>query len=44
MLLLMQPIKISDKNHQTLLQLKLDWHMKSVDKVITKLLAEVKQH
>ncbi len=34
----MQPIKISDENRRKLLQLKLDWNLRSVDIVITKLL------
>jgi predicted CopG family antitoxin len=32
------PIKISDDNRKKLLQLKLDWNMKSVDAVIARLL------
>ena len=32
------PIKISDGIRKKLLQLKLDWNMKSVDAVITRLL------
>lgn len=32
------PIKISDGNREKLLRLKLDWKLRSVDAVITKLL------
>ncbi len=32
------PIKVSDEIRKKLLQLKLDWDMKSIDAVITKLL------
>jgi predicted CopG family antitoxin len=38
----MQPIKISDENHKKLLQLKLDWNLKSVDAVITEVLNKAK--
>jgi predicted CopG family antitoxin len=34
----MKPIKISDENRKKLLQLKLDWDLKSVDAVITRLI------
>jgi hypothetical protein len=33
-----QPIKISELNHKILLRLKLDWDVKSVDDVLTKLI------
>jgi predicted CopG family antitoxin len=32
------PIKISDENRKKLLQLKLDWNMKSINSVIARLL------
>lgn len=35
-------IKISQVNRRKLLQLKLDWEVKNVDEVITKLLKEAK--
>jgi hypothetical protein len=36
------PIKIGQANRKKLLQLKLDWELKSVDAVLTKLLKEAK--
>ena len=36
----MQPIKISETNRKKLMQIKLDYNLKSVDEVITKLLVK----